>query len=1094
MFKKLVVDTRKMLSGGIQSHPIGKLQFHIGYAAQCGFPDRENKDKPTTKDMTLCFWRDTRISQLQPRLIVPMGKLACQALGMKFDNFNKIRGTECEALIEGKIYKVLPMLHPAAPYLQPGLVPMFMRDIRKALLTAAVGTQESQERLQDLIQHYEYPNSTLAIKELSERIIHYSNSASATPPLAVDTETNTLGMHLDDVAKCIAFSVAWDKTKSAAWLMNHKALAAEQGADAWWYRLPYVFNILMCPKAKIMHNGGFDLRVFRHLVRMLVLRVSQDAQDADYRAFFEKECHHTVEEIVRAEGIVNFAYDSMLGEHANNEDCRGFYSLKSIVQSHCPAFYGYENTLQQEKGEEYHLKTVADFQQHVAQLPEFVKRADSLQYTHAWLEAIKSTPHYDEDLPDVPEIFAEALLPQITREDTWKRMKAAAKPVFTRARKRVKAWLGKLVQSGSEGKLSDTWKAFKKDPASRDFICEQAGISAEDRSRIEWYLWFQKHKGKDLLKAEIKAAAAELKTAVEQDRSTINFENFDPQELLTYAAIDTDTVLYCAESQLAIYNKEEAEKPSIRYRDASFATSYTALRTNTLPMTIPLSHMTDNGIKLDYDYIERTEQALNEQASQAEQRILELTGVGRVFNGLEVNLNSTDQLASLLVNAGLEEYLTERTPKGKVRLSKDVLKVISKALGEEAGDAPIDKLNLAQLILLYRESTKATGSFLKNFRKFGENDGYLHPSFHQIGTATYRLSSSKPAAQTLPQKLARHNIKKCLIPSRPDYCICNTDASGAEIKTLTAYLAQMSGPHKGQDLIAAMNADIKFDIHSRFAAFVFADLLGLDVSTPEKWEEAYLWVRLNKDLDKAVDALRKKVKAVVFGTLYGQTARGLSGLLGIPLEDAEEIIRKFYAADPSIAAYVQWSGDFAVNHGYINTIFGHRRRFPLANIDKKHQSRTRRQSGNFLIQSTTVTVFNTQIAEFQQALTHELNGRPLLQVHDALVFEIPIAKLRQAQHLVKYWFTERVSEKYPWFPVPFVCDLEAGDSYGELMHVDKYIAMKEGEGATIHNFILDEDRDQADRRLLLIDEDPDQAYTIDPHGVWEDEGGASLAA
>lgn len=33
-----------------------------------------------------------------------------------------------------------------------------------------------------------------------------------------------------------------------------------------------------------------------------------------------------------------------------------------------------------------------------------------------------------------------------------------------------------------------------------------------------------------------------------------------------------------------------------------------------------------------------------------------------------------------------------------------------------------------------------------------------------------------------------------------------------------------------------------------------------------------------------------------------------------------------------------------------------------------------------------------------------------------------------------------MKEKFPWLPVPFAMDIEVGDSYGELMAIEKYLA------------------------------------------------------
>jgi hypothetical protein len=55
------------------------------------------------------------------------------------------------------------------------------------------------------------------------------------------------------------------------------------------------------------------------------------------------------------------------------------------------------------------------------------------------------------------------------------------------------------------------------------------------------------------------------------------------------------------------------------------------------------------------------------------------------------------------------------------------------------------------------------------------------------------------------------------------------------------------------------------------------------------------------------------------------------------------------------------------------------------------------------------------------------------------VFQWPKKHLHSLLPWITYYGETRVKEKYPWLPVPFSGDCEVGDSYGEVMSIEKYL-------------------------------------------------------
>jgi DNA polymerase I-like protein with 3'-5' exonuclease and polymerase domains len=79
----------------------------------------------------------------------------------------------------------------------------------------------------------------------------------------------------------------------------------------------------------------------------------------------------------------------------------------------------------------------------------------------------------------------------------------------------------------------------------------------------------------------------------------------------------------------------------------------------------------------------------------------------------------------------------------------------------------------------------------------------------------------------------------------------------------------------------------------------------------------------------------------------------------------------------------------------------------------------------------------SQLCEIDEHL-HELDGSLLVTVHDSYVLEIPTENLQKLWDFFDYWVVDRVKERFPWLPVPFVYDFEAGPSYGELEEVHRH--------------------------------------------------------
>src|SRR5690606_18040422 len=302
-----------------------------------------------------------------------------------------------------------------------------------------------------------------------------------------------------------------------------------------------------------------------------------------------------------------------------------------------------------------------------------------------------------------------------------------------------------------------------------------------------------------------------------------------------------------------------------------------------------------------------------------------------------------------------------KTKTGQYATGEDVLQKIRKA-------HPI-----IEDIQNYRELTKLKSTYVDALPELIHPlTGRLHTSFNQALVVTGRLSSHNPNLQNIPVRTDKgREIRKAFIPRDKDWTIVSADYSQIELRIIAA----ISGD---QEMIGAFQENK--DIHTATAAKVY------QVSEDEVTAE-----------------MRRAAKAVNFGIIYGQSAFGLSESLGISRSDARQIIDTYFQQYPSIKAYMDSSIESAKTHGYVQTLYG-RRRYLRDIHSANHTVRgfAERNAINMPIQGTAADMIKlAMIRVFQALKDQKLKTRMVLQVHDELVFDVPLNEVDRVRDLVR---------------------------------------------------------------------------------------------
>ncbi len=362
-----------------------------------------------------------------------------------------------------------------------------------------------------------------------------------------------------------------------------------------------------------------------------------------------------------------------------------------------------------------------------------------------------------------------------------------------------------------------------------------------------------------------------------------------------------------------------------------------------MPLVEVLTDMECSGVSIDTGLLRRMSGELDEAIGKVAEQIYEQAGM--VFN-----VDSPKQLAEVLFD--------------KLKLMPGRLGKANRSTDAEVLDDLADQHPIANLILEYRTLGKLKNTYVDKLGAILDpKTGRVHTSFNQTVTATGRLSSSNPNLQNIPirTELGR-KIRAAFVPESKNDCILSADYSQIELRLLAHF-------SKDETLRAAFAADQ--DIHRFVASQIY-----------------------NVPLDQVTSEMRSRCKTVNFGIIYGQGALGLARNIGMSPAEAKQFIAAYFARYGSIRAFIDECIAKAKRTGYAETILGRRRR--IVDIKSKNQGRraqAERLAVNTVIQGSAADLIKVAMVAIQRRIkTEKLPIKMILQVHDELVFEVPVAE------------------------------------------------------------------------------------------------------
>lgn len=362
---------------------------------------------------------------------------------------------------------------------------------------------------------------------------------------------------------------------------------------------------------------------------------------------------------------------------------------------------------------------------------------------------------------------------------------------------------------------------------------------------------------------------------------------------------------------------------------------------------LPLAAMELAGMRLDADCWRGVASGIERQHERISSELKRELAAGvpqlSFFDEPTINLDSKTQVVAALKRMGIE---VEGTRSWQLQpLAKDH-KVIEK-------------------LLEYRHAQKSLSSYGLDFLKhIHPVTGRVHPDFRQIGAIGGRMSASEPNLQQVPNT---KEYRSCFrAPEGRKLCIA--DYSQIEIRILADW--------------------------SQDAALLKALLSGEDLHCVTASQ------MFNIPLESVTKDQRAAAKQLNYGIMYGLGAQGLAFRIDCAQEEAERLIKKYFAAYSGVAEWLREAGNRAVNQRENRTRSGRLVRFSFDPNDRSQIAATQRLGKNAPIQGSSADIIKRALPLIYEALK-PYDAKIVNCVHDEIVIEAAAEQAEECAHLME---------------------------------------------------------------------------------------------
>ena len=465
------------------------------------------------------------------------------------------------------------------------------------------------------------------------------------------------------------------------------------------------------------------------------------------------------------------------------------------------------------------------------------------------------------------------------------------------------------------------------------------------------------------------------------------------------ASDDPETVRYaCADSDYAL----QLYRRFNEWFDAYLPRHRWIVENIESPTAVYCGLMKYNGLLMD-------ETAMIRKQGECAARLLELREkIQAMTGGVEIGANAGTQAFRDYLFKTLGLPVLKTTAKNAEAADDQTMVMLAEWCAEHRPEL----VPLFELVQEYRKWSKLKTTYIDGYLRFiNPVTGRIHPDLLPLATETGRFAARNPNMQNCPRKSNDPVGVRSFILAPEGYMLVSCDFSQIELRVGAFYCRdpKMLETYRSGGDIHAQTTSVIFGVPYAQAA---------DKNDPDYKER------------------RTIAKGVNFGACFGLFPRGLQRQLKFKagleksLPECEAIIANLKAGYPNLARWQEQAKQAATRRQYTQTFLGRRRYLPgIRSQDWGRRSFAERCALNTPIQGTAADILKLALGRLIAGLPDRLWLRPLLQIHDELVFEVPRERLKDA---VTYIQTCMDAQPFPEMDVPIVAEAACGPDFGHM--------------------------------------------------------------
>ena len=428
------------------------------------------------------------------------------------------------------------------------------------------------------------------------------------------------------------------------------------------------------------------------------------------------------------------------------------------------------------------------------------------------------------------------------------------------------------------------------------------------------------------------------------------------------------------------------------------------------PTAVFCGIMRHNGLLVDEPLMRSTSEYCEKERERLRQEIAEIIG------SVNLGANASTSAFKKYLYDTLKLPVLKTTAKYQEAADDEALIL----LAEWCEKNQPDLVPLFKKVQDYRRWGKVKSTYIDGYLKFvNPATGRIHADLLPLATETGRFAARNPNLQNMPRFDSDPAGVRNFFHA-PDGCVLlSLDFSQIELRVCAFYC---------RDERMLETYRVGGDIHAQTSSVIYHIPL----------EEA---MNKNAPLYKT---RRTIAKGCNFGVAFGLYPKGLQRTLRFKagldtsLSECETIVSSLKSGYPALVKWQERIKEQATARKYVETWLGRRRYLPdITSEDHGKRAYAERCALNTPIQGTAADILKLALGRILVGLPERPWLKPLLQIHDELLFEVSTQHVNDAILFIKSCMEE---QPFPDFNVPVTVEAAVGRTFGKMQDCDSNLA------------------------------------------------------